>query len=137
MSRVRVSPGQVLDSRVVTAAEQTAQQAIDDLLDGSGQPRGVIVTAPAGAGKSRLVTTGVGRARDRGFRVAVAAPTNEQAFGLVRTISEQHCSRGGGRAVTFVPASNVTLPDPIRGLPGVRECTAGEARGESLIVGTL
>jgi hypothetical protein len=96
-----------------------------------------VVGAPAGAGKSRLVATAVVRSRDRGLRVAVAAPTNEQAFGLVRTISELHCSRGGGRAVTFVPASTVSLPDPIRRLPGVRELPAAQARGEALVVGTL
>jgi hypothetical protein len=67
----------------------------------------------------------------------VAAPTNEQAFGLVRTISNLHCNRGGGRTVTFVPASQVSLPGPVRCLPGVQERSAGDAHGESLIVGTL
>jgi chromosomal replication initiation ATPase DnaA len=47
-------------------------------------PRAVVVPAPAGAGKSHLTVTAVDEARRKGLRVAVAAPTNEQAFGLVR-----------------------------------------------------
>jgi hypothetical protein len=39
--------------------------------------------------------------------------------------------------VTFVPASAVALPAPIRVLPGVREATAKEGSGHDLIVGTL
>jgi hypothetical protein len=84
-----------------------------------------------------LIVTAVDRARGRGRRVAVAAPTNEQAFGLLRTISNVHCTGGAGRTVTFVPASTVTLPDAIRTLPGVREAKAKEAGGQDLIVGTL
>jgi hypothetical protein len=97
----------------------------------------VVVTAPAGAGKTYLISTAVGRARDRGLRVAVAAPLNDQAFGLVRSIAGLHCARGGGRTVTFIPARDVTLPAPVRSLPGVRELPAVQARGEGLIVGTL
>jgi hypothetical protein len=126
----------LLDRAAVEAAERTAGAAIVDALSGRG-PRGVVVTAPAGAGKSHLVSTAVGRARDRGLRVAVAAPTNKQAFGLVRSIANLHCVRGGGRTVTFVPASDVTLPDAVRALPGVRESKAADAGGEDLVVGTL
>jgi hypothetical protein len=97
----------------------------------------VVVTAPAGAGKSHLVVGAVDQARDRGLRVAVAAPTNDQAFGLVQAIALRHCSRGGGRAVTFVPASDRALPAEIATLPGVRERSAADARGDALIVGTL
>ena len=77
--------------------------------------------------------------RDRGLRVAVAAPTNEQAFGLVRKISDQHMpSRGEGRTVAFVPAQKVEIPDQIRDLPGDREVRpASHARGEGLVVGTI
>jgi hypothetical protein len=95
-----------------------------------------VVTAPAGAGKSHLVATAVGRACDLGLRVAVAAPTNEQAFGLVRTIALLHRA-SGAQTVTFVPASAVTLPGAIARLPGVQELSARDAGGEDLIVGTL
>jgi hypothetical protein len=137
MSHSGALSAELFNPTVLAAAERTAGAAIAELLDRRGGPRGVIVTAPAGAGKSHLVATAVCRARDRGLRVAVAAPTNEQAFGLVRSISELHCSRGDGRAVTFVPARGRSLPDAVRNLPGVREREAAQARGEGLIVGTL
>jgi hypothetical protein len=134
----RTSPPQgVYDETTVAAADTTVEAAIRDLLDGTGTPRGVVVPAPAGAGKSRLVVTAVDRARARGRRVAVAAPTNEQAFGLVRTIANVHCAGRSDRAVTFVPASTVSLPDSIRTLAGVREEKAKDASGHDLIVGTL
>jgi len=107
-------------------------------LSGSPGPRGVVAPSPAGGGKSYLIADVTGRARERGYRVAVAAPTNEQAFGLVRKIAEQCCSGGRGRTVCFVPAKDVELPGPISQLPGVRVChPASQARSESLIVGTL
>jgi hypothetical protein len=131
-------PGSHLDKCVVQAAEQTVDRAVETLLSPAPGPRGVVVSAPAGAGKSHLIADVVSRARLRGYRVAVAAPTNEQAFGLVRKIAELHCSRGGGRTVGFVPASDVCLPDAVRALAGVREHRpASRARGDGLIVGTL
>jgi hypothetical protein len=125
------------DATVVAAADAAIDAAIRDLLDGHGTPRGVVVPAPAGAGKSGLVVTAVDRARARGRRVAVATPTNEQAFGLVRRIAAAHCASRPGRVVSFVPARGVTLPDAVRSQPGVREATAQEATGHDLIVGTL
>lgn len=122
--------------RVVEQAERAAERAIADFLSGKPGPRGVHVSAPAGAGKSHLVSRGVGRARAKRLRVAVAAPTNEQAFGLVRTIALLHCAKAND-TVTFVPACGIALPDAIRRLPGVQESTAGDAAGESLIVGTV
>jgi hypothetical protein len=135
---IRMSrPTDFYDATVVAAADATIDAAIGDLLDSTGTPRGVVVPAPAGAGKSRLVVTAVDRARARGGRVAVAAPTNEQARGLVRTIATVHCAARPGRAVTFVPARDITLPDVVRQLPGVCEATAKDASGHDLIVGTL
>jgi hypothetical protein len=125
------------DAAALAAAAAAADAAIRDLLDGTGLPRGVAAPSPAGAGKSRLVVNAADRARARGRRVAVAAPTNEQAFGLVRTIAAVHCAGRPGRAVTFVPARDVSLPDAVRRLPGVREATATAASGHDLIVGTL
>jgi hypothetical protein len=122
--------------RVVAAADAAADAAIVDFLSGAAGPRGIHVTAPAGAGKSYLVSRAVGRARARRLRVAVAAPTNEQAFGLVRTIALLHCGEGG-QPVTFVPARAVSLPDAVRRMPGVQERDANAASRETLIVGTL
>jgi hypothetical protein len=124
------------DRAVIEAAEKTVKLALADLLSGAPGPRGVHVSAPAGAGKSYLVAQGVGRARGDRLRVAVAAPTNEQAFGLVRTIAQLHGGKGG-QTVTFVPARDVCLPDDVRRLPGVQELEAKHAAGETLIVGTV
>jgi hypothetical protein len=94
----------------------------------------VVITAPAGAGKTRLVADAVAQARRHGWRVAVGAPTNEQAFGLARAIATRHPSE----PVTFVPANGVTLPDPIRRLRNVAVATpARQAGGAGNIVGTL
>jgi hypothetical protein len=124
------------DTSVVAEAERTADRAIADFLSGTAVRRGVHVTAPAGAGKSHLVSRAVARARAARLRVAVATPTNEQAFGLVRTIALLHCGKGS-QTVTFVPARAVSLPDSIRRLPGVQEREASAASREGLIVGTL
>jgi hypothetical protein len=131
------TPASIFDTAVVESSERMTSRAIGDLLSSSVSPRGVVVTAPAGAGKSHLVAAAVARLRDEGRRVAVAAPTNEQAFGLVKTIWNLYCRHGSGREVVFVPASNVELPDGIAALPGVEEREAKESNGARLIVGTL
>ncbi|MGF1583060.1 MAG: AAA family ATPase [Gemmataceae bacterium] len=125
------------DSATVAAANATADAAIQDLLSSSNQSRGVVVTAPAGAGKSHLIAKAVDKVRAEGRRVAVAAPTNEQAFGLVRTIAKMHCSGHADRMVSFVPASSVALPELICKLDGVQQVKAKDANAEELIVGTL
>jgi hypothetical protein len=128
----------LLDERVVRAAKRVTDDAIAELLITSSGPRAVVVSAPAGAGKSHMTAQAAGRAREEGYRIAVAAPTNEQAFGLVRKISELYCAGGSERTVCFVPASDVELPSSVSGLPGVQVCRpASAARSESLIVGTL
>jgi AAA domain len=125
------------DASAVAAADAVVVAAICDALEGTRRPRAVVVPAPAGAGKSHLTVTAVDQARCEGLRVAVAAPTNEQVFGLVRQIANRHCAGQPGRAVTFVPASEVTLPAAVAALPGVREAKAKEANSHNLVVGTL
>jgi hypothetical protein len=136
MPRINVPTGPLYDVKAVAEAERAENRAIADLLSGVPGQRGVHVAAPAGAGKSHLISRAVGQARARRSRVAVAAPTNEQAFGLVRTIALQHCSNGN-QTVTFVPAHGISLPDAIRRVPGVLERDVNTAAGDSLIVGTL
>lgn len=130
------SAKRLYNTRIVSDAENAGDAAITELLSSRKGERGVHVTAPAGAGKSHLISKAAGIARRRRLRVAVAAPTNEQAFGLVRTIAGHHCGNGQ-QVVTFVPARAVSLPDAIRRLPGVQECDASDAARENLIVGTL
>lgn len=124
----------MLDPRTTQAADRTVAAAIADFLATRGAQRAVVVTAPAGAGKTRMVADAVGQARRRGWRVAVGAPTNQQAFGLVRAIAIRHPAR----RVTFVPATDVTLPDPIRRLRNVAVVArARQAGGAGIVVGTL
>jgi hypothetical protein len=110
-----------------------ARRAIDDVLAGGPGPRGVVVTAPAGAGKSYLVDSAAVRAGALGLRVAVASPTNDQAFGLVGGIARMLA----GGVVAFMPANGVSLPADVAALPGVTEVPADHADGEQLVVATL
>src|SRR5262245_35235948 len=112
MSSTTTTTRTLFDSRVVKDAVRIADEAIRDLLAPVRGPRAV-VAAPAGAGKTQLVTEGVSRVRDRHLRVAVATPTNEQAFGLVRRIAGVHCATKPGETVSFLPASTVNLPTDI------------------------
>ena len=52
----------------------------------------------AGGGKSYFVMDTVKRCRRREMRVAVAAPTNEQVFSLVRSIADNEPCAAGCRA---------------------------------------
>src|SRR5438445_652828 len=90
---------------VLAAAEQVARTAQHDFLDIRDEGA-VTVSAIAGAGKSYFVMDTVKQCRRRKLRVAVAAPTNEQVFGLVRSIAENEPRE----PVVFIPAGGITLP---------------------------
>ena len=95
------------DDEVVAAADAEIDRAIRALLSEDEQEKAIVGVAPAGAGKSYAIGRAVAAARASGLRVAVASQTNEQAFALTTSIAE----RLPGEAVTFVPASSVTLPE--------------------------
>jgi thymidine kinase len=121
------------NSVVLAAAARVSSGAIRDLLAIAGQRRAIIVAAPAGAGKTGFVIDAVRQCRRRKLRVAVATPTNQQAFELVRRLAE----RQKAEIVTFVPASHVTLPEETASLENVRQVKAANANTASVIVGTL
>jgi hypothetical protein len=127
----------LFDQGALRAAEQTTSRAIRQLLAPGSRPKAVVVSAPAGAGKSQLVIEAVRQARAKNLRVAVASPTNDQAQGLVRRAWELHTSRQPRERVSFCGASGRNLPDELRRRDGVEEVTAKEANGRSLVVGTL
>jgi hypothetical protein len=88
----------------------------------------------AGAGKTHFVSTAAGRARQVGMRLAVCAPTNDQAIGLVEKIATMHPRE----RVTFVPAKDISLPTSVASLPNVAQVRpARVAAGANLIVGTF
>lgn len=117
---------------VVEAANRVADAARRDFfaLRGAG---GVTLTAIAGAGKSRFVVDTVKECRRRRIRVAVAAPTNEQVFSLVRSIAVNEPRQPVG----YVPATDVELPDWAN-RPNVNVFRpAHQASGEAVVVGTI
>lgn len=119
------------DEAVVQAAEDVTNDVISDVLSSSNQ-QAVVGVAPAGAGKSYAIATAANRLRAAGLRIAVATPTNEQAFALVRGLAE----RMPRETITFVPASTVTLPSWAQ-RPNVRQAKASDTDRTSVIVGTL
>lgn len=119
------------DERVTAEADATIDRAIQEILH-AGPERAVVGVAPAGAGKSYAIGTAVQAARRAGLRVAVATPTNEQAFALVSTLAD----RMKKEKVTFVPASKVSLPEE-HTRKNVAEKKAREAVSDGIIVGTL
>lgn len=119
------------DEKATQAAEAAMDCALDDFLAPKHQ-EAVAVKAPAGAGKSHFVSRAVGRTQDAGMRVAVGAPTNEQVFGLVRTLALLHPRR----TVAFLGANGVQLPAAAQ-LPNVVRVDALQANAAGLVVATL
>jgi hypothetical protein len=124
-----------LDPAVVAAALAVEEKVRSDLLARRGRQAAVVAAAPAGAGKTHFVATTVGRLRTMGLRVAVLAPTNQQAHGLVERIKRLN----PGLPVAFVHGDGRELPAPIAALPGVTQPSAAQARarGDALVVATI
>ncbi|MFO0640296.1 MAG: AAA family ATPase [Polyangiaceae bacterium] len=121
-----------MNKEVVADAEATVSAAIQDLLNAKDE-QAVIGVAPAGAGKSYAIGTAVLAVRKQKLRVAVATPTNEQAFALVSNLADR--LKGKDR-VTFVPASAVTLPNE-NARPNIDTREVKHAGNDSIVVGTL
>ncbi len=134
------------DSQVAAEADATIRAALTTFTSGTPtiayKRRGyqvVVVAAPAGAGKTTLVCTAVctvvadyaGRSRV----VAVAAPTNEQVFDLIRALSPRLGTAG---AIAHVTATKITAPPDILALPNVVQASARDvAHGDfQVLVGT-
>lgn len=121
----------VFDKKVVAAAEAAVEAAITAALK-SKPNEAVVGVAPAGAGKSYAIGTAVSRARAEKLRVAVATPTNEQAFALVSDLAD----RLPKETVVFVPASSVQLPEERR-RKNVIEKKAKDTSKDKILIGTL
>ncbi|WP_437656847.1 AAA family ATPase [Sorangium sp. So ce1182] len=116
---------------VVAQANATVDAAIKAVLSAPAN-RAVVGAAPAGAGKSFAIGTAVQDMRKAGLRVAVATPTNDQAFALVSSIAD----RMPKETVAFVPASSVELPAEHR-RPNVSERKARDTGSDKILIGTL
>src|SRR5262252_8948718 len=95
----------IYDQSVIDAAETVARAAQRDFFNIRDEGA-VTLSAIAGAGKSHFVMDTVKKCRRRKMRVAVAAPTNEQVFSLIRSIAEKEPSE----SVAFIPAGGIELP---------------------------
>jgi hypothetical protein len=118
------------------AAGQAVEDAIrDDLFARAGEEAAVVAAAPAGAGKSYFLSETAGLLRQRDLRVALAAPTNDQAQGLVRMV----CRLNPGLPIAFVHAKDRELPPSLAALPGVTQPTAGvaHAQRDPLVIATV
>jgi hypothetical protein len=117
---------------VIDAAEKVARDVQADFF--AIRDKGAVtLSAIAGAGKSFLVVDTAKKCRKNKMRVAVAAPTNEQVFGLVKSIAENEPDK----PVAFIPATDVELPTWAQ-RPNVRTITpAHRATGEEVVVGTI
>jgi hypothetical protein len=120
------------DQAIVDAAERVARAAQEDFF-GIERQGAVTLSAVAGAGKSYFVTDTVQKCRERHMRVAVAAPTNEQVFSLVRSIADTN----PGRPVAYVAAKDVDLPTWATRPNVTRFDPAYRATGQSVLVGTI
>ena len=116
---------------IIAAADKVALDAQQDFFNIAGNGA-VVVSAVAGAGKSHFVTDTVQKCRKLGIRVAVAAPTNEQVFSLVRSIADNDPGQ-----VVYIHATDIVPPAWVQ-LPNVRIVSpAHQASGEAVLVGTI
>jgi len=121
------------NAEVVARADSVAAAVVEDVRRSLGRETATVVKAPAGAGKSYFVGSAVGALRAVGARVAVCAPTNDQAYGLVDLLARRYPDD----VVTFVPATDRLLPPETGALPNVVSTDAATASGADLIVGTV
>jgi AAA domain len=132
------------DDDLAVRANAVEREAIELLVD---QPPNIVVVgrryqvivvaAPAGAGKTEFVCSVVDVVVKRNPRrsavIAVATPTNDQAYELVRRIAQ----RIRPTVVAFVPASDRTLPPSTLALANVAQVEAAAAQHHAVVVGTL
>jgi superfamily II DNA or RNA helicase len=129
-------PRGLYDRRVVADANRVINEMLTDLRVRLGLQTAVVVAAPAGAGKSYLVETVVDEIRpDR--TVAVGAPTNEQAFDLVRRIADRLARTQSRERVMFLHAKSVTPPDDIRSRANVLLPSDADPNDVHVLVATL
>jgi hypothetical protein len=122
----------IYNHAVLTAAEKVARAVQQDFFKIRNEGA-VTLSAIAGGGKSHLVVETVKECRKRGIRVAVAAPTNEQVFGLVKSIAENEPQQ----TLAYVPARDVELPMWAQ-RPNVNVISpAHRASGQAVVVGTI
>jgi hypothetical protein len=118
---------------VLNAMERVETAIREDIARVLGGKGAIIAQAPAGAGKSQLIARLVGELRQKKAVVAVACPTNEQAYSLVERIA----TLNPRLPVCFTPATGRELPAHIARLPMVTQLKARDAQAAPLVVATM
>jgi hypothetical protein len=121
------------DDAIVDQADREIRRAIEAFLAIGPGTGAVVVTAPAGAGKTALVCRAVTAARRAGLRLAVATPTNEQAYALVARLAAETPKR----RISFLPANSAALPAETARRSNVELVDPEGANAASVVVGTL
>lgn len=122
----------VYNASVIAEADRVARAAQRDFFKSSAEGA-VTLSAIAGAGKSHFVMQTVKECRARDIRVAVAAPTNDQVFSLVKSIADNEPQK----SVAYVPANGVELPRWAQ-RPNVTIISpAHQATGQAVVVATI
>lgn len=123
------------DDAAVAGADEVVQSAIDGFLKCTGEKRAIVVTAPAGAGKSTLICRAVGAAskRKKKLRVAIVSPTNEQALGLADRLASEHPRE----TISLLPRDGLEIPESLTSRRNFEVVTAARANKASVVVGTL
>jgi hypothetical protein len=126
----------LFDSAVVDAADNVVAQVLADVRTAVGSRRAVVVAAPAGAGKSFLVESAVS-ALLPDHSVVVVAPTNEQAFDLVRRIADRLASHRPTIRVANLHKKGLRPPADVAARPNVVCFDSPAPHTFSVVVGTL
>lgn len=124
-----------MDATTVEEMTKSATSEVLRLVFGDGN-RLVIVDSPPGAGKTHLVESAVSLAREWGMSAAVVAPTNEQAFDLVRRLLDHFRST----KVELWLARGRQLPEDLARRPDRQSPfrnSWGGTRGPSILVATV
>jgi hypothetical protein len=129
------------DAAVARAADKTIGDISSAFVSSScnlanGRFAGIVM-APAGAGKSYLgasvVADAIESSNGQPCTIAVATPTNDQAFSFADTLT----SRFSDLDVAYVHATNRRLPEDLAARANLHDIEAAEARAHPVIVGTL
>jgi hypothetical protein len=113
------------------AAERVVADVITDFV--AMKHRGLVLKAPAGAGKTGAVCAAAQAAAQRGLRVLVTGQTNAQVQDLVRRTA----AAGAKVRIAYLHAAQLSVPDDIRALPTVTATTnALQTHGVPVVIAT-
>jgi len=120
----------MLDEAAIDESDDIRAACIDDVLDTADVA--VVVSSVAGAGKSHLISTIAGRLLNEDRTMVITCFTNEQAQGLVRSISRMH----PGHEFAYTHGQKTIVPDDILAQPNVTIIHARDADHYDAVIAT-